>query len=103
MAWLLPFEARADLAAQVVDLLRQHNAKLRDQTAQAIVEGGTLHDEPLGRTVHAENHLLMLFLDRHEAHLRAGHRFADSRRIRRRACRSCGTASRTWRAMSLTV
>ena len=69
--------------AQVGDLLRQDDAEFGDQAAQPVIGGGAFLDEAVAGAVQAQDDLLVLFLDRHEAHVRACHGFADGRGVRR--------------------
>lgn len=70
-------EMGADFPAQPFDFLRQNNAELADQAAQAVVERGAFFNKPLPGTVQAEDGLLIDILDRDEAHVGPGDRFAD--------------------------
>ena len=77
----------------------KHDAELLEQATHAVDRGRALLDQALAHAVHAQPGLLVLALDRHEAHVRSLHCLADRlrRRPRRscRACRSCGRAPRT--------
>ena len=70
-------EVRCGLASHGGRLLRQHDAELREQAADAVDGGGALLDPALADPVHAQARLLVLALDRHEAHVRPLHRLAD--------------------------
>jgi hypothetical protein len=48
-------------------LQRQHDAELRQQSAQPVDGGSALLDEPLAHAVHGEQGLLIGRLHRHEA------------------------------------
>ncbi len=71
------FQMRTDLVAQPLDLLRQNDAELGDQAANAVVQGGAFFDKALPGTMQGECGLLVFILDRHEAHLRTRDGFAD--------------------------
>ena len=68
---------RANLMFQSLDLQWQDNAEFTDQTANTVIERGAFFYKTLAGAVQAKNRLLMLVLDRHETHVRAGDRFAD--------------------------
>ena len=69
------------LAAHGVGLQRQHDAELGQQPADAVDAWRCALDEPLARAVHHQPACCSLALDRHEAHVRALHGFADRRRV----------------------
>ena len=73
---------RANVAAQTGDFLWQDDAELGNQATQAVVGRGTFFDKTFPRAVQAEDDLLVLFLDRDEAHMCPGDGFADGGRIR---------------------
>jgi len=77
------FQVCADLAAQAGDFLRQHDAELGDQAAQAVVACGAFLDESLPGAVQTQDDLLVFFLDRDEKHGRASDGLADRGGIRR--------------------
>jgi len=72
-----------EAAAHHLGLERQHHAELRQQAADAVQGGGALLDETLACAVHHQTRLLLLGLDRHEAHGGALHRLADGRGVGR--------------------
>jgi len=57
--------------------------ELAQEAAQAVDRGGALLDEPLAHAVDAQPRLLVLALDRNEAHVRPLHCFADRLRVGR--------------------
>ena len=61
--------------------LWQDDAEFGDQPAQAVIGRCSFFDKTLSRAVQAEDDLLMLFLDRDEAHVGTRHGFADGGRI----------------------
>ncbi len=61
----------------VPDALRLADTELRQKPAQRVDGLGALADEQLTRPVHHESRLLLLGLDRDEAHARPGHGLAD--------------------------
>lgn len=71
----------ADFPAQVLGLLREDDAELREQAAHAVEAGGAFFDKPLACAVQAEDRLLMLVLDRDEAHVGAADGFTDGSRV----------------------
>ena len=77
------FQVCADLAAQAGDFLRQRDAELGDQAAQAVVACGAFLDESLPGAVQTQDDLLVFFLDRDEKHGRSGDGLADRGGIRR--------------------
>jgi hypothetical protein len=74
-------EVRCGLAAYGGGLLRQDNAELREQAADAVDSGRALLDQALAHAVHAQPGLLVLALDRNEPHVRSLHCFADRSRV----------------------
>ena len=69
-------------APQADHLLRQHDAELADQAAQAVVERGALFDESLPRAVKGEDQLLVFLLHRDEAHGGTSDGFANGGGVR---------------------
>ena len=60
-----------------VGLLRQHDAELGHQAADAIEGGGALFNESLAHPVHRQGRLRILGFDGNETHVGSGHRFAN--------------------------
>jgi ribosome modulation factor len=71
----------AGLAANRLGLQRQHVSELRQQPADAVDAGSARLHVALPGTMHHELALLLLALQRHEAHVGALHRLADRRRV----------------------
>jgi hypothetical protein len=75
------FQMLARLAAHHLGLQRQHDPELGQQASDAVDARRAFSDEALPRAVHHQLRLLLLGLDRHEAHVRPLHRLADGRRV----------------------
>src|SRR5687768_13499489 len=80
------FEQASGLAAHRVGLQWQHVAELCKKSADAVDAGGARLHQPMARPVHHELTLLLLALDRHEAHVRALHRLAQGSSWRIATC-----------------
>ena len=82
--------------AQRLGALREHQAELGQQAADAVDQRGALFLEALAQSVHRQLALLLGGLDRHEAHVRPAGGLADRRGVvgvvLTAACRPCGTA-----------
>jgi len=80
-AWQI-LEVDGGLAAHCGRPLREHDAELREQAADAVDRGRALLDQALAHTVNTQARLLVLALDRNETHVRSLHGFADGHRVR---------------------
>lgn len=70
-------QAGQRLAAHHGSLQGQHDAQLREQTAEAVDRGGALLDKTLAGAVHQQLALLVDRFNRHNAHGGSGDGFAD--------------------------
>ena len=70
-------QVRRRLTAHVDCLLRKHDAELAQEATDAVDGGGALLDQALAHPVDTQPRLLVLALDRHEAHVRSLHGLAD--------------------------
>jgi hypothetical protein len=71
------FQYRGNLVLGTVTTLGHDQAKFREQPPQLINERGALLDEARSHPMQAENGLLFIALDRHEAHAGPSHRLAN--------------------------
>ena len=77
------FEMFANTPAKTGNLLRQDDAELGHQAAHPVIGRGAFFDKALSCAMQAKNDLLVFFLDRDEAHVGSGNRFADGGGVRR--------------------
>ena len=69
------------LLSQALNSHRHNEAKFAEQSADLIYLRGAVAHAEVARAVHHQHRLLLIAFDRHEAHVRPAHRFADRLRI----------------------